>query len=225
MNKTTETQMNNFTGLSTTKLMRWAGLAAIVSGILYIIIQPLHPSDTLSQVTTLRWSIVHILTLFMDIFALVALAGIYIRQAHKAGLLGFISYILFSLFYVLGIAFHFTEAFIFPALVTESPKFVEGLQGLVTGASSQVDLGAIPTVYAITGVSYLLGGALFGITIYRAKVLPRKAGALLTLGAVATLLGAVIPHPFDRIMAIPVGIAFIWLGLAIHASSKNQYKQ
>ncbi|MNF01260.1 hypothetical protein D3C80_2002310 [compost metagenome] len=59
---------------------------------------------------------------------------------------------------------------------------------------------------------YALGGALFGISLFRAGIVPRPAAALLAFGAVATFSAAIIPHPFDRILAVPLGLAFIWLG-------------
>ena len=34
------------------KLIRWAGLAAMVAGILFVVIQPIHPPDVPASVTT-----------------------------------------------------------------------------------------------------------------------------------------------------------------------------
>lgn len=208
-----------------TKFMRWAGLAAIVTGFIYLAVQLIHPSDTFGSVTTARWSVTHILSIVMDMLALIALTGIYAKQAHKTGIFGFIGYFLFSLFFALSLAFHFIEAFVFPVLASEAPKFVEGLQGLVTRQQSAVSLGAIPTVYMIVGISYLLGGVLLGTAIFRAAVLPRWAGGLLAIGALVTMLGAVIPHPIDRIMAVPVGLALIWLGWALSREDVSRERE
>src|SRR3954451_10726716 len=161
-------------------LIRWAGLSAMGAGILYIAIQTIHPLDVLSSVTTAQWAVVHYLSLVMDMLGLLGIAGIYARQAEKSGWLGLAGYLLFSLFWVLDVAFHFIEAFVEPVMATEAPKFVAGLLGMVNGVPSEMSLGPIPVVYALDGIAgYVLGGLLFGIATFRAGILPRWAGGLL----------------------------------------------
>ena len=205
------------------RIIRWSGLAAMAAGSIYLIIQPIHPSDVLSSATTARWAIVHYLSLAMDFLGLLGIAGIYARQVEKAGWLGLAGYLLFSLFYAISLAFHFAEAFIMPLLATEAPKFVEGYLGIITGAHSEINLGALSLVYGVTGfVGYLLGGLLFGIATFRAGILPRWAGGLPATGAAVTLAGALLPHPLDRIMAVPVGLALAWLGYALWSERREQ---
>jgi hypothetical protein len=153
----------------------------------------------------------------MDLLALLGIAGVYARQAENSGWLGLAGYLLYSLFWALTFAFHFTEAVIEPALATAAPKYVEGLLGIVSGAPSEISLGAFPAVYAIAGIAgYVLGGLLFGIATFRAGALPRWAGGLLALGAILPLVGSsLVPHPYDRIFAVPVGLALAWLGYAL----------
>ena len=208
--------------ITSSKVIRWLGLAAMGSGLIYLAIQPIHPTDILSSVTTTQWAIVHYLSLTMDFLGLLGITGIYARQVNKVSWLGLAGYLVFSLFYALALAFHFVEAFISPVLATEAPKFVAGLLGMVTGTPSEVSLGAIPIVYGLLGISYLLGGVLFGIATFRAGILPRWAGGLLAIGAALTLAGAVVPHPFDRIFAVPVGLALAWLGYSLLSERREQ---
>jgi hypothetical protein len=208
--------------ITSSKVIRWSGVAAMISGFLYVAIQPIHPADILSSVTTSPWAIVHYLSLTMDFLGLLGVAGVYARQVNKAGWLGLTGYLLFSLFYALSLAFHFLEAFISPALTMEAPKFVAGLLGMVTGTASEVSLGSIPIVYGLFGVAYLLGGMLFGIATFRTGILPRWAGGMLAAGAALTLAGAVVPHPFDRIFAVPVGLALAWLGYALFSERQEE---
>src|SRR5690348_16519017 len=211
------TQKERTMNVTTSKLVRWAGLAAIGTGILYIAIQAIHPLDVLSSVTTTRWAVVHYLSLVMDLLGLLGIAGIYARQVEKSGWLGLAGYLLFSLFWTLDVAFHFIEAFVEPAMATEAPKFVAGLLGMVNGVPSESSLGAIPVVYALDGIAgYVLGGLLFGIATFRAGILPRWAGGLLALGAMLPLLlSSLVQHPYDRIFAVPVGFAIAWMGYAL----------
>lgn len=204
------------------RFFRWTGVAAIIAGCIYLVIQLLHPSDTLSSVTTPMWVIVHVLSMVMDLAAIIALTGIYALHAYKFRIFGFIGYILFSLFFGLSLAFHFVEAFVLPVLTTGASKFIEGIQGLVTGVASEVDLGVIPIIYTIAGLSYLLGGFILGLSLFRANIVPRTAGLLLAIGALITLLGAIIPHPLDRVMAIPVGLALVWIGRSMVAMNRSK---
>src|SRR5512134_2822269 len=49
--------------ITASKLIRWAGLAAMGAGILYITIQAIHPLDVFSSVTTAQWKITHYLSI------------------------------------------------------------------------------------------------------------------------------------------------------------------
>ena len=44
--------------ITASSLIRWTGLAAIVAGIIFAGIQPIHPPDVLSSVTTGAWAII-----------------------------------------------------------------------------------------------------------------------------------------------------------------------
>lgn len=201
--------------LTETVLIRWTGLSAIVAGILFIGIQLIHPPEQVSSVNSDIWVIVACLTLAMSLFSLIGITGIYASQVKESGWLGLIGYSLFSLFWLTSMAFSFIEAFVLPRLTTDAPEFVEGFLGIFGGAQSEVDLGVLPAVEPLAGVMYLLGGLLLGIAIYRAGVLPRLAGALLAFGAVVTIAAVVIPHPQNRILAVPMGLALIWLGYTL----------
>jgi len=211
--------------VTTPNLIRWAGLAPMGAGILYITIQAIHPLDVFSSVTTAQWAITHYLSIVMDLLAMLGIAGLYARQVEKSGWLGLAGYLLFSLFWALSVALHFIEAFISPVVATVAPKFVEGLLGMVTGNAGEFNLGALPTVYGllIGVVGYVLGGLLFGIATFRAGVLPRWAGGLLAVGTLLpVLLSSVVHHPFDRLFAVPVGLALVWLGYALFSERRME---
>jgi hypothetical protein len=200
------------------KMIRVAGLAAMGAGILYITIQAIHPLDVLSSVTTVQWATTHYLSIVMDLLAMLGIAGLYAKQVEKSGWLGLVGYLLFSGFWAFSVALHFIEAFISPVVATVAPKFVEGLLGMVNGHATEINLGALPTVYGLLiGLGmYVIGGLLFGIATFRARVLPRWAGGLLALGTILPpLLSSMVHHPYDRFFAVPVGLALAWLGYAL----------
>jgi hypothetical protein len=204
-------------------LIRWAGLSAVVGGSLFIIMQAIHPPDTLSSVTTSTWALVHYVGVAMCLLNLLGIAGIYARQVKESGWLGLAGVLLFGLMWALTASFQFAEGLIVPLLATDAPKFVEGFVGITSGSPSEVSLGILPAVYSLTSVLYLVGGVLFGIATLRAGVLPRWAGGALAVGTVAPLaLSLVLPHEFIRLAAVPVGIALVLLGYALWSDRREK---
>jgi len=61
----------------------------------------------------------------------------------------------------------------------------------------------------------MLGCLLFGIAIFRARILSRWAAGLLAVTAVLTPLAALLPHAIQRLAAIPMGLALAWLGYSL----------
>src|SRR5438067_10878313 len=202
--------------ITSSKLIRWAGLSAMLGGSLFVAIQPIHPPEILSSFTTSTWAIVHYVGVAMCFFILLGITGIYARQVEESGWLGLAGFLVFGLTWALLAAFQFAEAFILPLLATDAPKFVVGFEGISSGSPSEVSLGILPAVYSLTSVLYLLGGVLFGIATFRAGILPRWAGGGLAVGTVAPLvLSLLLPHEFIRLAAVPVGIALALLGCAV----------
>ena len=203
--------------VTTTKLIRAAGLSAVAAGLLYIVIQLVHPIEDLSAVTGSAWAIVGYMTLTFSILGLVGVSGVYLRQVEEVGLLGLVGYLLFGVFFLLVTAFTFAEALILPPLASEAPQFVNSFLGIFSGSPGQVDLGPLGAIGAVSFGLYLIGGSLFGIALFRARVLSRWAALLLTFGALSVLLVPTLPHAVGRYAAIPVGIALVWLGCSLWA--------
>jgi hypothetical protein len=209
--------------ITASKLIRWAGLPAMVAGIIFAGIQPIHPTDALSSVTTSAWAIITPLKTVMCLFFLLGITGLYARQVDKAGWLGLVGYLLFSLSWAVNLVYIFAEAFILPPLATTAPKFVEDfLFGVITGRATETNLGALPTIFALNGLPYLLGGLLFGVATFRAGILSRWAAGLLAIAAALTPLAALFPHEIQRYAGIPVGIAVAWLGYALWSERREQ---
>jgi hypothetical protein len=198
-------------------LTRWAGLAAVAGGGLFVAIQWIHPADVPSSVTTGAWAIVHYLGFAMGVLNLLGVMGIHARQADKAGWLGVAGAVLVGSFWAITAAFQFAEAIVLPAAAADAPGFVASWVGMVSGEGWETDLGAIPVIYTLAGfIGYLLGGLALGVATLRAGVLPRGAAGLLAGGAIAgPVLTALLPHALERSAALPMGLALAWLGYAL----------
>jgi hypothetical protein len=211
------------------KLIRWAGLAAILAGILYIVIQLIHPPDNLASISTGAMATASYLTVAMALSGLIGIGGIYARQVEKAGWLGLLGFLMLSLFWVATTALNFAEAFILPLLTKDAPKIVEGILGIFAGSASEVNLGVLPALAPIAAGLYIVGGLLLGIATLRAGIatlragiLPRWAAGLLIFGALAPLASSLLGHPADRILAVPMGIALAWLGYALLSERREK---
>jgi hypothetical protein len=174
------------TTITTSNLIRLAGLSALLAGICYVLVGILHPPNVASSVTSTRWAIVHVLACATCFFGLLGVAGLYARHATKSGWLGLVGFVLFSLWLVLIMGFSFIEVFILPRLASAEPSFVVSWMGMLTGSARTFNLGALSTVWTLTAPIYMLGGLLFGIAIFRAGILPRWAGWAGILLAIGT---------------------------------------
>jgi hypothetical protein len=201
--------------VTTPTLIRAAGLSAMMAGLIFAVIQPIHPPDVLESVTTSAFIIITAFKTVMCIFGLFGIAGLYARQVEKTGWLGLAGYLLLTIFYAVQICYAFAEPLILPLLVPVAPAFVESVMGMASGAGGPMDLGAFATIFALLSAVYLLGLVLFGIAIFRARILPRGAAILLAVSGPLAIIMSQLPHQFARFAAVPMGLALIWLGLAL----------
>jgi hypothetical protein len=221
-NRQTTSKENNMK-LTTSNLIRWSGVSAMAAGIIFAGIQPIHPPDVLASVNTSAFIIITSLKTVMSLFGLFGIAGLYARQVEETGWLGLAGYLLLTIFYAVQMCFSFVEPFVLPLLTTVAPTFVESVMGMASGAGGPMDLGAFATVYALVAVLYLLGLLLFGSALFRARILPRWAAGLLAgSGPLAMIMVALLPHQFERLAAMPMGIALAWLGYALWSERRVQ---
>jgi hypothetical protein len=201
-------------------VIRWAGLCAVAAGVIFAAIQPIHPPDFLPSVTTTAWAAIMPFKLAMTVLFLAGITGLYARQAKEAGWLGLAGYLALGLTWALQTAFIFAETFILPVLAAPAPQYVESFLGIINGFPGEMNIGALPTIYNVAGLLYMLGGVLFGLATWRARVLPRWAGGLLAVAAAVTPAAAALPHALQRYAAVPVGLALAVLGYALWAERR-----
>jgi hypothetical protein len=219
---TTDTEESKMK-ITGSKLIRWAGIPAMLAGIIFAGIQPIHPTDALSSVNTTAWAIITPLKTVMCLFFMLGLTGLYARQVNKAGWLGLAGYLLFGLSWAVNLVYIFAEAFILPPLANVAPQFVQDIfTGVITSGTTETNLGALPIIFALNGLFYLLGGLLFGIATFRSGILLRWPAGLLAVAALLTPLAALFPHEIQRYAGIPVGVAVAWLGYSLLSERRAQ---
>jgi len=139
-------------------------------------------------------SAVHATWVLLLVFGLL---GLHQHQQHAAGTFGQIATLVALFGTVTLFAASMTEVTILPALPKGSPLIDDPPPALLA-------------VFLVSFVAYVAGLLLFGAATWRARVLPRRAAALLVIGVVLALaLKGVVPG----VLAV-LGVALVWLGAA-----------
>ena len=201
--------------ITPTTLTRSAAVAAIAAGAVFIGVQLKHPELTVAGVNTTEWVVRSSLKVLMAALALVGITGVYLYQVKKMGLLGLIGFALFAANYIVIGSVSFIAAYVLPSIDGTSPGYVKDALAVASGGHATGDIGALRTVIPVEAFLYLAGGLIFGIALYRARVLPRWAAALLAIGGAVSAAQQVLPDPWFRLLAFPNGIAMIALGYAL----------
>jgi uncharacterized membrane protein YedE/YeeE len=200
--------------ITTTKLTRAAGLAAVVAGLLYIAVQIKHPHLDATFAKTTEYAVREAVKILMTVLSLIGITGIYLRQVKQTGVLGLIGYVMFGVGYLAILCVQAVGVFVLPTLAASQPGYVNDVFAVVTSGTPTGDIGGLQTLIQ-GGIGYIIGGTIFGIALFRANISPRWAAALLSVGAVATLATSQLPQLTQRLFAIPVGVALIGLGYSL----------
>ncbi|HYP44182.1 MAG TPA: hypothetical protein VEQ66_03175 [Propionibacteriaceae bacterium] len=200
--------------ITTTKLTHAAGLAAVAGGLLYIGVQIKHPLLEAAFTTTTEYAVREAAKILMAAFSLIGITGIYLRQVRQTGVLGLIGYLLLSVGYLTILNVQVIAVFVLPDLAGSQPDYVNDVLAVATSGTPSGDVDRFQTLSQVA-VTYIIGGVIFGIALFRAAILPRWAAALLSIGALATVATPQLPELTQRLFALPVGIALIGLGYSL----------
>jgi hypothetical protein len=202
--------------VSTSTLTRAAGISAAAAGAIFVGVQIGHPAFTVQAFTDGNgWHVRSIAKLIMSGLALAGLAGMYLHQRRKIGKLGLVGYLIFTVGYLLMSSVEAIAAFVLPGEAGSRPGYVNDVLQASAGMKTAGDIGAMQTLLNAMGGAYVAGALLFGIALFRARVLARWAAALLVAGSVGIAALKFLPASFDRPMAIPTGVALIGLGVSL----------
>jgi hypothetical protein len=200
--------------MTRSKLLTMTAVAAIFAGLTFMLIQPLHPSDTVASVTTSAWAVIHFATMLMLVLFVTGLAGIYSAQVEKLGWLGLSGFVVLTMGLLMTAAGTAIEAFVQPVIASSSPAFVQGMMDMIERRPTQADLGFIPALWDLASAFFLGGTILFGAANFRAKILSRWASAIFAAGlAVSLPIATLVGMP--RLAALPIGLGLAWLGYSL----------
>jgi hypothetical protein len=207
--------------ITTRNLTQAAGLAAAAAGAIFIAVQINHPPMDSFLTDTNEWVVRCTAKAVMAALALAGLTGMYLRQVRQTRVLGLVGYLLFAAGYLMLWATEVMAVTVLPALTHTAPRFVNDVVVAAGGGTSTGDIGHLQTLFNLTGGCYIIGGLVFGIALFRARVLARWAAILLAVSTVATAALAVLPEAFSRPMAVPEGVALIGLGISLWRDQRN----
>jgi hypothetical protein len=198
-----------FFTMSSATLYRWSGivlLAGSVLGVIGSILDTVLPSETAQQVLSTPFLIDASLFLAWALLLAMGLPGLYLRQAKRAGALGFSGFVLLSLGVLLGgVAFATVQVTIFPYLAQSAPKLLpSGGIGPTSGFVLWI-LGP--------GLLLAIGNILLGIATLRAHVFPRWAGILLIVAGVLSLASIPVSSALISLASnVVFFVALAWYG-------------
>ena len=208
--------------ITATTLSRSAGVAAAAAGLIFIGVQINHPPLDVSSVTTTEWAVRNSLKVLMAALALTGITGMYLLQVKKSGVLGLVGYLLFGAGYLVIMSIAFIAAYVLPSLADTAPGYVNDVLAVADGRAATGDIGLLQAAFRVEGFGYLAGGLIFGIALYRARVLARWAAALLAIGTFATIAIPLLPQSFERPLAYPTGVALIGLGYSLWRTARTE---
>lgn len=200
--------------MTRSKLTTLAAVAAVLAGLMFMAIQPLHPEDALASVTTGTWAIIHFATMAMLVLFVVGITVIYTAQVEKLGWLGLAGFVVLAFGLLLTAFGTAIEALVQPVIASSAPAFVQGMMDMIHGHPTEADLGVIPVLWNVASACFLAGTVLFGAANFRAKILSRWASAIFAAGLVVSLpLATLVGMP--RLAALPIGFGLAWLGYSL----------
>ncbi len=190
------------------RLTGYAAIAAATLMLIHQISQLVFAATMTQSMAVATHSLRNGLALAAMYALLMALTGLYARQATSAGKLGLIGYLVAALGTLLLAGDWWYEAFVAPLIAAQAPELLR------TAPSGSILIGA-----AVTFGSFAIGWLLFGIATYRAGVFPRGPAILTVIGGVVGILA--LSPPFQ----IPLALAVGWMGFSLLGASERSTAQ
>lgn len=193
--------------MSHSNLLRWGGLAALVSGVASVmgdLLRLFVDVESAEAATTTSYALVFWMYLIGAVLLLIGLVCLYVSQSEEAGVLGLIGFLISFSGTVLLAGTLWFELFITPALASEAPRLAEAELGLVG--------------FVLTFLLVVVGWFLFGLATLRARLYPRWSAMLLLVGVIVSFL----PVPLSGVV---FSVAVSWMGLVLFTRTGAAVRQ
>ncbi|MFZ1993193.1 MAG: hypothetical protein WAU75_03725 [Solirubrobacteraceae bacterium] len=214
--------MSTTTTPTTNRRTAVAGLCAATAGAIFIGVQIGHPSATVAHLLTTEMTLRETAKVLMAILALAGFTGIFLRHRGRLGRLGRAGYGLLTVGYLAMFAAECIIGYYLPTVAHSNPGYVQHVINAAMGHGPSGGIGVMHDLFIVMGIGYSLGGLLFGIALFRARVLARWASLLLAYGTTSALALSVLPESFSRPFAVPTGVALIGLGVSLWRKERPQ---
>ena len=185
--------------MSTKTLYRLSALAGFLSGLCIIIGKLVIPLP--------NRQIGEIIDFFSPLFAMLFAVGLYLRQRKESGVFGVVAFIVLFIGLATVVSLDYFGAFIGPYLPD--------------GMVDQILEGPTGAVAATSGLTFLLGEILFGISVIKANIFSRIASILFMVGMLFVPLGSVFPESAVVIGSIVAGLGLIWWSAELYKLAVN----
>ena len=195
-------------------LFRAAAAAAAAAGLIFAGVQINHPHLDATSISTADAVARDSLKMLMAALALAGITGMYLRQVTKMGVLGLLGYVLFAAGYLSMLGTEYVAALVLPSIAGTATAYVNNVIAEANNAPTTGDIGLMHPAILFTGITYVGGGFIFAIAVFRANVLTRWAAVLLALGTLATVGAGIVPQ-YERLFALPTAFALIGLGYSL----------
>ena len=201
--------------ITTNRIAALAGLCAAAAGTIFIGVQINHPPADVAHLGTTEMTIRETAKALMAALALAGFAGMFLRHRRHFGVLGVAGYLILSVGFLALFAVQCIVGYVLPTVALSDPAYVQDVIDAAVGRSPAGDIGHMSQLLLVSGIGFAIGGLLFGIALFRARVLPRWASALLAYGTISVLALSALPEAFNRPFAVPTGVALIGLGVSM----------
>jgi hypothetical protein len=208
--------------LTANGLTATAGLCAAAAGAIFIGVQINHPPADVAHIVTTEMAVRESAKVLMTVLALVGFTGMFLRRHHRFGVLGLAGFSLLTVGFLAMFANQCIVAYVLPTVAQSDPGYVQAYLDAAMGQSTSGDIGHMQQLFLVSGIGYALGGLLFGIALFRARVPGRWAAALLAYGTTSALALSALPESFSRPFAVPTGVALIGLGVSLWRDQRRQ---
>lgn len=178
--------------MSAEALFRACGIAAMVTGVCIVV------GSVLSNL--LKSPVGTVFNFLALLIGLFAIAGSYLYQREEAGVLGVIAFVVVFVGLALMMCLDYLGAFIMP--------------GLPDVDLADLQKGPAMIAAMVSGIIFLVGAILFGISVIRAGVLSKTAAVFFMIGFLPTPLKQAFPVPVV-IGAALAGAGIFWWGLSL----------